>query len=50
MAREKEMPPVIQRHYDFLLWLMERVEKFPRPSRPVLGDRIEETALNSPRD
>ncbi len=45
MARDKQMPPVIQRHYDFLLWLMERVEKFPRSSRFVLGDRIEGTAL-----
>jgi hypothetical protein len=27
IAREKEMPPVIQRHYDLILWLMERVEK-----------------------
>jgi hypothetical protein len=43
--RQEKIPPVIQAMYDLLLWLMERVEKFPRSSRFVLGDRIEESGL-----
>lgn len=39
------MPPVIQQMYDMVIWLMERVEKFPRNSRFVLGDHIETSAL-----
>ena len=32
--------------YQFLLWLMPMVEKFPRSQKFVLGDRIENAALD----
>ena len=42
----KSVPVVITRHYDFLLWLMPLVAKFPRSHRFVLGDRIQNQALD----
>ncbi len=36
---------VVTKTYDLILWLIPRVEKFPRSQRFVLGDRIETTAL-----
>jgi len=43
MAREA---PVVERMYQFLRWLLERINKFPRSQRFVLGDRMENTALD----
>ena len=43
--RRQELPPVVQRMYDLAVWLLERVEKFPRSARYVLGRHVEETAL-----
>jgi hypothetical protein len=37
---------VIQRHYDLMLWYFQRVEKFPRSQRFVVGDRIEVLLLD----
>ncbi len=44
-AKREDPRRVIQQMYDLTIWLMERVEKFPRSSRFVLGDRVEESAL-----
>jgi hypothetical protein len=35
----------IEAHYQFLVWLLLTVEKFPRSHKFTLGDRIEITAL-----
>ena len=32
--------PVIQKTYDLLKWVSERVVRFPRPHRHALGDRL----------
>ena len=40
-----DVPPVIARHYDLILWLLRQIPKFPRSHRFVLGDRIENLAL-----
>ena len=32
--------PVIQRSYDLLKWVSERVARFPRPHRHTLGERL----------
>ena len=32
--------------YQFLLWLVPAVEKFPRSQKFLLGDRIQQTALD----
>jgi hypothetical protein len=36
----------IEAHYQFLLWLLPALEKFPRSHKLTVGDRIETTALN----
>ncbi len=38
--------PALEAMYQFLLWLMPMVEKFPRSQKFVLGDRIENAALD----
>jgi hypothetical protein len=35
----------IEAHYQFLVWLMPTVGKFPRSHKFTLGDRIEAVAL-----
>ncbi|MEI6633921.1 MAG: diversity-generating retroelement protein Avd [Chlamydiota bacterium] len=37
---------VITRMYDFLLWLLPHVEKFPRSHKFTMGDRIENAGLD----
>jgi hypothetical protein len=32
--------------YQFIVWLVPTVEKFPRSQKHLLGDRIEATALD----
>ncbi len=36
----------ITKLYDFLLWMIPKLEKFPRSQRFVLGDRIETLMLD----
>lgn len=40
------VPTVIYKVYDLLMWLMERIAKFPRSHRFVLGDRMERLVLD----
>lgn len=35
----------VSKMYDFILWVLPHVEKFPRSHRFTLGDRLELTAL-----
>ena len=37
--------PALEATYQFLLWLVPNVEKFPRSQKFLLGDRIQATAL-----
>ncbi|MEW6357962.1 MAG: diversity-generating retroelement protein Avd [Planctomycetota bacterium] len=37
--------PIFTRYYGFVKWLFERVEKFPKSSRPVLGNRLASISL-----
>ena len=41
-----DVPPVISKLYDLILWLMQQIPKFPRSHRFVLGDRIERGILD----
>ncbi len=41
-----DVPPVISKLYDFILWLLQHIAKFPRSHRFVLGDRIERSVLD----
>jgi four helix bundle protein len=38
--------PVLEKMYQFLLWLIPTVEKFPRAQKFLLGDRIQTAALD----
>ena len=37
---------MVTKAYDFLLWLVQHVGKFPRSHRFVLGERVETAMLN----
>ena len=37
--------PALEAMYQFMLWLVPTVEKFPRSQKFVLGDRIQDAAL-----
>ncbi len=41
----KRTGAAVEAHYQFLLWLLPTVEKFPRSHKFMLGDRIELIAL-----
>jgi hypothetical protein len=51
MAREAETGPrrggpALEKTYQFLLWLIPTVDKFPRAQKFLLGDRIQATAMD----
>ena len=45
-ARARAGGPALEKCYQFLVWLLPTLEKFPRSQRFLLGDRIECTALD----
>ena len=38
--------PALEAMYQFLLWMVPAIDKFPRNQKFVLGDRIETAALD----
>ena len=38
--------PAVEAHFQFLMWLVPTIEKFPRTQKFLLGDRIQGTALD----
>ncbi|MCP4937066.1 MAG: diversity-generating retroelement protein Avd [bacterium] len=38
--------PALEAHYQFLKWLIPTLDKFPRSQKFLLGDRIENLALD----
>ncbi len=42
----RQLGPAVEHMYQFLLWLIPAVEKFPRSQKFLLGDRIQTTALD----
>ena len=42
----KRTGPAVEAHYQFLLWLVPAVDKFPKSQKFVFGDRILNTALD----
>jgi len=46
MPQKPTVPVVITKHYDLLMWLLQQVPKFPRSHKFVLGDRIQNHALD----
>jgi hypothetical protein len=45
-SSERRYGPAIEAHFQFLLWLVPAIEKFPRTQKFLLGDRIQTTALD----
>ena len=45
MSRDEELP-IIRAFYDFVLWLVPKIAKFPRNHRFVLGERMERQLYN----
>ena len=43
---KKEEAVVVGKTYDYILWMMQKVEKFPRSYKFTLGDRIVESSLD----
>ena len=41
----RRQSPIFVKTYDLVLWLLERVERFPKGQRFVLGRRVEDKAL-----
>ena len=41
-----DAPQAVQRAYDFVLWLVKKVENFPRSYRFTVGERLTATALD----
>ena len=47
MNAHSESPPVaVGKAYDFVLWLLPKVEKFPRAFRFTIGDRLSASGLD----
>ena len=46
MKADRTVAPVVEQAYQFLLWLIPAVEKFPRSQKFLLGDRIQANALS----
>ena len=45
-ANARQTGPALEAHYQFILWLVPTLERFPRSQKFLLGDRIQSTALN----
>ena len=43
---ENAAPVVVGKTYDFVLWLLPKVEGFPRSFRFTVGDRLTETGMD----
>ena len=48
MTQARRMGPALETMYQFLLWLVPAVEKFPRRQKFLLGDRIPHLAGKRP--
>ena len=44
--RSRETGTALESHYRFILWLIPTVERFPRAQKFLLGDRIQNTAID----
>ncbi len=45
MVNQKELP-ILQKTYDIIKWIIQKIEKFPRTQKFVLGDRLEIALLD----
>ncbi len=45
MKKDDELP-IIRAWYEFTIWLLPKIQKFPRDMRFVLGEKIEQNVLS----
>jgi len=45
MRPDNDELPIIRAWYEFLIWLLPKIHKFPRDQRFLLGNRIEDRIL-----
>lgn len=45
LTGEGELPPLLERHADFTVWMLNKVRKFPKDLRFSLGAHITDTCL-----
>lgn len=45
-SASRQTAPVLEKMYQFVLWLIPTVEKFPRAQKFLLGDRLQASALD----
>ncbi len=45
-AASRQTAPVLEKMYQFVLWLIPTVEKFPRSQKFLLGERLQANALD----
>ncbi len=46
MDNSKRTGAAVEAHYQFLIWLLPTIEKFPKSHKFTIGDRIETVALD----
>ena len=42
----RQTGPALEAHYQFILWLVPTLERFPRSQKFLLDDHIQNTVLN----
>lgn len=42
----KKLTPVVEKHYQLILWMLPKMAKFPKDQRFLLADRIERILLD----
>ena len=42
----KTITPVVEKHYQLILWMLPKIANFPKDQRFLLADRIEEILLD----
>jgi hypothetical protein len=47
MAVSRQTAPVLEKMHQFIAWLIPTVDKFPRAQKFLLGDRIQNMALDA---
>lgn len=44
--KTRQIAPVVIKIYDFVIWILPKLEKFPRSQKFLLGDRIQNILLD----
>ncbi len=45
-SEARKTGPSVEAHFQFLLWIIPTIEKFPRDQKFLLGDRIQKVAVD----